>query len=238
MGTASVAVDLAANTLTMERTFHGLLAAETDAHIHGPAPLGSSAGVKFGLPLGNNKVGVWNYPESDEAAILGGLMYFNVHSANFGSGEIRGQILNLTTNVSSYCQAKVTSLGCIPAISGVGGPSASAGSGFAVSTLPVPGCNVGIYIYFCSKTGPANLVFQGGVLCLAGAVTRTPGQVSGGTLGVCDGAYGIDFNALVAGGSDAGLVAGALVFLQTWFGDVPASFGSGLRDALKFELLP
>lgn len=235
-GTGHVSVNTVTNQLAFDLTFTGLSAAETMAHIHGPAMAGANAGIKFNLPLGNKKVGVWNYPESDEASILAGLMYFNVHSANFGSGEIRGQILNLTTNVSSYCQAKVTSLGCIPAISGVGGPSAGAGSGFAVSTLPVPGGNVGIYFY--SKTGPANLVFQGGILCLAGSITRTPGQVSGGTLGVCDGAYGIDFNAFVAGGSDAGLVAGTLVFLQTWFRDVAASFGSGLSDALKFELLP
>jgi hypothetical protein len=236
VGTAHVSVNTVANQLAIDLTFTGLTAMETGAHIHGPAAAGANAGIKFSLPAGNKKVAVWNYPESDEANILAGLMYVNIHSANFGSGEIRGQILPLAANVETYCTAKVTSLGCTPAISSVGVPSASAGSGLSVATGPVPGGNVGIYFY--SKTGSNNAPFQGGVLCLGGGILRTPGQFSGGTLGVCDGAYGIDFNTFVAGGSDAGLVAGTLVFLQTWFRDVPASFGSGLSNALKFELLP
>jgi hypothetical protein len=236
VGTVHASVDTQANTLAFDITFTALGAAETDAHIHGPAPAGVSAGIKFPLPLGNKKVGVWNYAQSDEANILAGLMYVNIHSANFTAGEIRGQILPLATNVNTYCTAKLTSLGCTPAIAGVGAPSASAGSGFMVTTSPVPGANIGIYFY--SKTGTNNAPFQGGVLCLGGQVTRTPGQNSGGTLGVCDGVYAIDFNTFVAGGSDVGLVSGALVFLQTWFRDPPASFGSGLSNALKFELLP
>lgn len=236
VGTAHVSLDTVANQLALDLTFTGLGSAELMAHIHGPAAAGANAGIKFSLPLGNKKVAVWNYPQSDEANILAGLMYVNIHSATFTGGEIRGQILPLATNVDSYCTAKLTSLGCTPAISGAGTPSASAGSGFLVSTGPVPGANIGIYFY--SKTGINNAAFQGGILCLGGQVTRTPGQSSGGTLGVCDGAYGIDFNTFVAGGSDVGLVSGTLVFLQTWFRDPPASFGSGLSNALKFELLP
>ncbi len=238
-GTMHVSIDTQINQLAYDLTFTNLSSAEVMAHIHGPAPANVNAGIKHALPPGNTKVGVWNYPESDEADILAGLMYVNIHSANLPGGEIRGQFLHLATNVDTYCKAKLTSLGCTPTISGTGAPSASAGSGFAVSTAPVPGTSVGLYFYGKSgHLGAGFPVFQGGYLCMSGAILRTPGQVSGGTTGVCDGAYGIDFNALVAGGSDPTLVAGQLVYLQTWFRDPPASFGSGLSDALKFELLP
>ena len=237
VGTGHFSVDTDANTLAFDLTFTGLTAAETVAHIHGPAAAGSNAPPKFTLPLGNKKVGVWNYAEVDEADILAGLMYVNVHSGAFPGGEIRGQMLLQTSNVTSYCTPKPTSIaGCVGTISGAGTPSASAGSGFLVTTGPVPGGNIGIYFY--SKSQPNDVPFQGGTLCIGGSVLRTPGQGSGGNLGVCNGGYSIDFNAFVATGSDPLLTAGTLVFLQTWFRDVPASFGSGLSDALKFELLP
>ena len=41
VGTASIVVDMTANTLSLDLTFHGLSAAETGAHIHGPAPAGA-----------------------------------------------------------------------------------------------------------------------------------------------------------------------------------------------------
>ncbi len=52
-----------------------------------------SASVKVALPAGNPKVGVWNYVEGDEAGILAGLTYANVHTSFAGGGEIRGQIV-------------------------------------------------------------------------------------------------------------------------------------------------
>jgi hypothetical protein len=236
VGTMHVAIDTVANQLSFDLTYTALGTAEIDAHIHGPAAAGVNAPVKFPLALGNKKIGVWNYPQSDEADILAGLMYVNIHSGGFPSGEIRGQILPAAANVNAYCTAKVTSLGCTPAINGTGKPSASAGIGFTISTFPVPGASVGIYFY--STTGTNNVPFQGGTLCLSGTVLRTPGQFSGGAFGVCNGGYGFDFNTFALNSSDPALVAGQIVFLQTWFRDPPASFGSGLSNALKFELLP
>jgi hypothetical protein len=84
-------IDTAANTLAFDIRFAGLTSAETAAHFHGPAPVGVNAGVIFALPLGSPKIGVWNYPELQEANILNGLVYANVHTVNFGGGEIRGQ---------------------------------------------------------------------------------------------------------------------------------------------------
>ena len=91
-GTATVTVDTLLNTLTYTITFTGLTSAETDAHIHGFAPVGVPAGVLFPLPLGTPKNGVLAYLEADEASILAGLTYVNIHSVGFPGGEIRGQL--------------------------------------------------------------------------------------------------------------------------------------------------
>lgn len=92
-GTAKIAINTAANTLSFVISYIGLSSAEAGAHIHGPADVGVNAEVLFALPPGNPKTGVWNYPESAEADILAGRTYINIHSQNFLGGEIRGQIM-------------------------------------------------------------------------------------------------------------------------------------------------
>jgi hypothetical protein len=90
-GTADI--DDVANTLTLYVVFSGLTGPETAAHIHGMAPPGTAAGVLFALPLGSPKSAVWSYMESQEADILAGLTYVNIHTTTFPGGEIRGQIV-------------------------------------------------------------------------------------------------------------------------------------------------
>ncbi len=99
LGGGSFRIDTDANTLEYEITFTGLRTAETAAHIHGYADPGASAGVVHALPAGNPKTGTWNYPESDEANILAGRAYVNVHSSTFPGGEIRGQIVPLNATI-------------------------------------------------------------------------------------------------------------------------------------------
>ncbi|MBM3988968.1 MAG: CHRD domain-containing protein [Planctomycetes bacterium] len=109
-GTAYMLVDRDLNTLTYELAFAST-AAETTAHIHGFAGPGLAAGVKFALPLGNHKSGVITYSEADELSILAGLTYFNIHTAAFGGGEIRGQIVrsnaHFTMTASAHGMAEV-----------------------------------------------------------------------------------------------------------------------------------
>ncbi len=92
-GSGSFILDPVANTLSYEITFSGLGSAETLAHIHGPANVGSNGAVLFDLGTGTPKVGVWNFPQFMEANILAGLTYVNIHTTGFPGGEIRGQIL-------------------------------------------------------------------------------------------------------------------------------------------------
>ena len=80
-------------TLQYNISFSGLLAAETVAHIHGPAPIGINAGVQIPLPLGSPKIGSVNLTFLQFVDLVSGLYYVNIHSALFPGGEIRGQIL-------------------------------------------------------------------------------------------------------------------------------------------------
>ena len=91
-GNGTVTMDTATNTLTYNITFTGLSAAETGAHIHGFADIGADGGVLFSLPAGSPKVGMVTFQENDQADLLAGLSYVNVHSGNNPGGEIRGQV--------------------------------------------------------------------------------------------------------------------------------------------------
>jgi len=91
-GCALISIDLANDVLGYDIRQTGLVAAETAAHIHGYAPPGANAGVLNSVGVGARKLGVWNYPAANEANILDGLTYINIHSAAFPGGEIRGQV--------------------------------------------------------------------------------------------------------------------------------------------------
>jgi bacillolysin len=95
-GVGSVTIDTLLNQLHYNITFSGLSSAETGAHIHGFAPAGVNEGVLHTLPAGSPKIGTWEYDDADEADILAGLTYVNIHSAGLPGGEIRGQIAPVT----------------------------------------------------------------------------------------------------------------------------------------------
>ncbi len=81
-------------TVTFDISYTGLLAAETAAHFHGPAPAGVNAGVQIGLPAGSPKLGTTvALSAGQQADLLAGLWYINIHSTMFPGGEIRGQVL-------------------------------------------------------------------------------------------------------------------------------------------------
>jgi hypothetical protein len=110
-GSATIVIDTAANTLSYTVAYTGLTAPETAAHIHGFAPRGTAAGVLFPLPAGNPKAGVITYAEAQEANILAGLTYINIHSSTFPGGEIRGQI----DGAPSVCEVTPTATATLTA---------------------------------------------------------------------------------------------------------------------------
>ncbi len=106
-GTGTFTLNDAETQLSINVIFSGLIAPETGSHIHGAAPPGTNAGVRFGLPLGSPKNAVWTIPAGDVANLKLGLLYVNIHSQTFPGGEIRGQILASTpTQVKTWGRVK------------------------------------------------------------------------------------------------------------------------------------
>jgi hypothetical protein len=146
---------------------------------------------------------------------------------------------------AAYCIAKLNSLGCLPAISSSGSPSATAGSGFSVHGSNVRNQKSGLLLY--GLNGQSTLPFQGGTLCVASPVRRTPGVSSGGsaTGNDCTGVYTIDFNAFAAGSlggtpPSALQTPGTVVDAQ-WWGRDPGFVSPNnttLTDGLHFTLCP
>ena len=140
--------------------------------------------------------------------------------------------------VLSYCSAKQNSQGCTPAMGWSGVPSASNPNPFLLSCANVINFKSGLLFY---GLAPAATPFQGGTLCIAAPIQRTAVQNSMGSfppLADCTGNYSMDMNARIQSGLDPGLVAGAWAFAQYWSRDPAASFGTGLSDALQFQIAP
>src|SRR6266581_1082874 len=121
-GLATVVLDPTAQTIQINVTFSGLTSNDVAAHIHCCAPLGTNAGVAttvpafplfpLGVTSGSYSSAVFALTQSTiynpafvtlqgglsaaEAALIAGIQtgmtYLNIHTVNFGGGEIRGQL--------------------------------------------------------------------------------------------------------------------------------------------------
>ncbi|HUR29648.1 MAG TPA: VCBS repeat-containing protein [Planctomycetota bacterium] len=145
----------------------------------------------------------------------------------------------------AYCQAKINSLGCLPAIAFAGAPSASATSGFTVSCAQVRNNKPGLLLY--GVLGRASVPFTGGTLCVGAPVRRSPLLLAGGSPvgNDCTGAYSIDMNAFAAGAlggnpSPALRSVGTLANVQFWGRDpgfAPPD-NTTLSNGLEYTIQP
>ena len=91
-GSGCFVLDQTAHTLSYNISYGGLGSPEIAAHIHTGAP-GVAGGVTFIFGAGSPKIGSFATTPAQEATILAGNMYVNIHTNVFGGGEIRGQIV-------------------------------------------------------------------------------------------------------------------------------------------------
>ena len=179
--------------------------------------------------------------------MIGGLTTDNFHSPQPDAHNLRANIIDHVSRfslVTTYCTAKVNSLGCVPAIGFAGASSATAGSGFVISGSNVRNNKPGLLLY--SNTGRAATVFQGGLLCVHAPIRRSTQVNSGGTpppASNCTGIYSLDMNAFAVGalgGIPAVylVVPGTTIDAQFWGRDpgFAAPNNSSLTNALEFTV--
>lgn len=85
------------NLLTYTVSWEGLSGAATAMHFHGPAASGVAAGVALPITgftpgVSGSYSGSATINETQEAELLDGKWYVNVHTELNGGGEIRGQV--------------------------------------------------------------------------------------------------------------------------------------------------
>jgi hypothetical protein len=133
-----------------------------------------------------------------------------------------------------YCTGKITSQGCVPAISSQGQASATSANAFWIYCDQAVDHKPGLLLYGNSEE---SIAFQGGTLCM-NAQHRTPAQSSGGS--ACAGHWQYEMNVRIQSGLDPLLVPGRMIYVQWWGRDPldPAGWGTQLSDALRFGILP
>lgn len=100
-GTATLLLSPDENEARVAVNVSGLSSAQTGAHIHGPGAAGVAAPILFHLPNGNFNDVVVTLSATDVQNLKNGLLYINLHTSNFPSGEIRGQF-GASASASSF----------------------------------------------------------------------------------------------------------------------------------------
>jgi hypothetical protein len=157
--------------------------------------------------------------------------------------ELSGHIARLENpcecQATNYCTAGTTTNGCSATISSSGKASCSTSSGFDLFVSDVEGAKQGL-IYFGTYGGKATPWGGGSTsfACVKGPHQRTPAQSAGGTPGLCDGSFALDFNAWMNINPGKAPAAGHTTWLQAWFRDPPAPKTTALSDAIVFAVCP
>jgi hypothetical protein len=94
-GTVEATYDTDTKVFTYTIEYSGLSGDATGAHFHGPAAPGENADpvVPIPDPLASPINGTATLDDTQAADLLAGKWYFNVHTAQYPDGEIRGQVL-------------------------------------------------------------------------------------------------------------------------------------------------
>lgn len=137
----------------------------------------------------------------------------------------------------SACLAKLNSQGCLPLLSWSGTPTRTGPDDFLVRVDQLVSNQFGLFLW---GTGAAQIPFQGGSLCVAAPIRRTPPVSSGGNPGPadCSGSQTFHFSQVLMA---QGLLApGTPVVGQFWTRDTqhPDGTGVGLSGSIQFVIQP
>jgi len=93
-GEVTATFDPSSKMLTWTITYSGLTGPATAAHFHGPAKAGEKAPpvVPIKGDLASPIKGMATLTDQQAKDLQAGLWYFNVHTAKFPDGELRGQL--------------------------------------------------------------------------------------------------------------------------------------------------
>jgi hypothetical protein len=102
-GLAAMVFDDVSKVFSWDISWAGLSSPVSAAHFHGPALPNANAGVQVPIDFSVNPTsGNAILSIIQETDLLNGLWYVNIHTVNFGGGEIRGQVIpGQVTNVSA-----------------------------------------------------------------------------------------------------------------------------------------
>jgi hypothetical protein len=95
-GALTATFDTSSKALSWNVTYEGLSGLAVAAHFHGPAPVGQNAAVQVPIQKGQLSSpikGSASLTDTQANDLMAGKWYFNVHTAQNPSGEIRGQVL-------------------------------------------------------------------------------------------------------------------------------------------------
>ncbi len=142
---------------------------------------------------------------------------------------------------SSYCTPGVSSFGCVASISASANPSLTQAAPCIVSVVGLEGQKQGLLFYGVNNTGFNPSPWGNGFRCVKSPIKRTGAQNSGGTVGVCDGAFSLDWHTYQSN------FPGALgnpwtlwerAYVQAWYRDPPATKASNFSDGLVLTYQP
>jgi hypothetical protein len=183
---------------------------------------------------------------------------YRIHLSSFTTALLvpvsnyTGLAFSRDTSAQNYCISKTSSLSCAPTLSSEGFASPTAKFGFTIHATDLNNNRTGLLFY--GSGARASTPFQGGLLCLAPPISRSPAASTGGTSAPaldCSGTWSIDYNAMIwakYGASQATDPATPIAFLVPgttircqWWGRDPgfaAPNNSMLSDGLEFVLSP
>ena len=193
-GRGDATVNTAAHVVKHNMTFSGLSSAQTLAHIHGPAAVGAPGPIMFSLPLGSPSTGSSASTAGNEADILAGNSYFNVHTQNNGGGEIRGQLTIAPPIGSAFCLGDGTAGPCPCANNGAPGHGCENSSTTGGALLSASGHNspdnvvlivtqtkpVALCVFFTGSTIVGPFLFGDGQRCVASTKRLGSKSATGG----------------------------------------------------------